>query len=102
MTTVHFACSLGTPSTTVDTAGAMDYDVTLTIGDVEIDGEITLVPSQHDGTLGSWGQPDHWISSGLLAEIRKLPESAQQAILAVLDDPEDCEIEIDFQKETDK
>lgn len=61
--------------------GAGGWDCDVTYGDV--DGEATLLPSEHDGHPASWGQPDHWLSAELL---RALPEddgdrrAAMQAI----------------------
>ncbi len=49
------------PSICCDAAGAVDADVT--IGDIE--GEVTLVPSDYDGQLTSWGSLDHWASASL-------------------------------------
>jgi hypothetical protein len=71
-TTIHIAPSIGTPSTTVDTAGAMDYSVTLTIGDRVVECEVTLVPSQYDGRLGAWGDLDNWLSGPGVAVVRSL------------------------------
>lgn len=45
-------------SSLVDTAGAVDANVT-------VDGVrygVTLCPRQYDGVLDSWGDIDHWIS----------------------------------------
>lgn len=49
------------PSTCCDTTGAIDAEVM--VGDLE--GEVTLVPSEYDGRLDSWGSIDHWASSSL-------------------------------------
>jgi hypothetical protein len=51
----------------------MDVDVTVTIDGRDIDGEVTLVPMD-GGTYGSWGQPDHWVRSNLLSELRSLSD----------------------------
>jgi hypothetical protein len=62
--------SSASPSTCTDVPGAVDVDVTVTIGDRVIEGEVTLVPAQYDGRLVSYGTaPDQWISGGLLAEL---------------------------------
>lgn len=68
---IHVAASVGTPSDCTDVEGAIDVDVTVTIGAQEYDGEVTLAPQQqHDGRLAAYGSaPDYWISSGLLAEL---------------------------------
>lgn len=64
------------PSGCVDMDGAIDVDVEVTIGGRTISGEVTLVPSEYDGTLVSYGtSPDHWISGGLLASMRDLPDA---------------------------
>ena len=83
---IHIAPSIGTPSTCVDTAGALDYDVTVTIGDREIEGEITLSPQQYDGRLASWGgSPDHWVSGGLLQTLRTLDDTTFRSALAAIE-----------------
>lgn len=95
MTTVHYAFSIGTPSQHSDSPGALDYDVTLTIGDVEIEGEVTLYPDEANGGMGPCGSPlDGWVSSALLAALNKLPQSAREDVIAGLADPTDGEIEI--------
>ncbi len=45
--------------------GVRGWDVDVTVDGVE--GAVTLVPSESDGTPSAWGQPDHWVSGGLLA-----------------------------------
>jgi hypothetical protein len=45
--------SVGTPSMIVETAGAIDYDVTLTIGGSDIECTVTLIPDEYDGRLSS-------------------------------------------------
>lgn len=60
-------------SACVDIAGAVDVDVTVTIGGRPIAGEVTLAPRQYDGTLAAYGPaPDHWISGALLSALRQL------------------------------
>lgn len=65
---IHVECSAPTAGTTG--AGGWDLDVTVTIDDRELEGELTLLPSEHDGSPSAWGAPDNWVSSGLLAELR--------------------------------
>lgn len=63
------------PSSLVETAGAVDADV-------EVDGvpySVTLVPSQHDGSLAAWGSLDHWISG---PSIRSLSGDTLDEIVA--------------------
>lgn len=82
---IRIAPSIGTRSTCVDTEGALDYDVTVTIGDLEIEGEVTLAPSQYDGQLDSWGaSPDHWVSDGLLRVLRDLPDARFREVLGTI------------------
>lgn len=68
------------PSTCLDIAGAVDVDVTVTIGDRVLDGEVTLAPQQYDGLLAAYGSsPDQWISGALLAALRQLDDAAFRA-----------------------
>lgn len=70
----------GRPSTCVDIDGALDVEVTVTIGGRTIEGEVTLAPRQYDGQLAAYGSsPDHWISGGLLAALRRLDDDAFRA-----------------------
>lgn len=88
---VHVAVSVGSASSCVETVGAMDYDVTLTIGSVEHTGEITLVPGT-DGRLSSWGPSvDAWVSGDLLRAMRQacLPDALWRATVAALASRED-------------
>ncbi len=89
--TVRFAVLDGEPSTHYPedeqaVNGALDYDVTLTIGDQEIEGGITLYPDRaNGGTMGPCGSPrDGWVSSTILVAIDKLGEMAAREILGVL------------------
>lgn len=92
-TTITLAFSIGTPSTCVDTAGALDYSVTVTIGTWEIEGEITLVPD-HTGEPTSWGTLDHWMSGSLVALARALPDPAARDLTQALASCEDTEIDV--------
>jgi len=65
---IHVECSAPTAGTTG--AGGWDLDVTVTIDGREIEGELTLLPSEQDGRPSAWGAPDNWVSSGLLAGLR--------------------------------
>lgn len=70
---IHVAASLGTPSSCLDIPGALDIDVTVTVGDVTIDGEITLAPRQYDGRLAAYGATaDHWVSGAMLAQLARM------------------------------
>ena len=62
---VRISAGSARPSARAD--GATDVDVTLTIGLVAVEGEVTLVPSEHG--LSSWGAPDNWVSRDLLKVI---------------------------------
>lgn len=91
---VHVAVSVGSASSCVETVGAMDYDVTLTIGSVEHTGEITLIPGT-DGRLSSWGPSvDAWISGDLLRAMRQacLPDALWRATVAALAAREDGDV----------
>lgn len=79
------------PSTTVETDGAMDIDVTLTVDGVTTEGEVTLCPAQYDGSLASWGDPEHWVSGALLAAVRRIGDDAAERTL--LDEIEAAAIE---------
>ena len=69
--TVTITTSTGSPSTCVDGDGAQDYDVTLTVGDVSVEGEVTLCVD-HEGNLSPWGSLDNWLSSSLCDVVRSL------------------------------
>lgn len=45
-------------SDTVETEGAVDATVMVSGEEYQV----TLIPSEHDGELSSWGDIDHWIS----------------------------------------
>lgn len=97
--TIHIAPSVGTPSTCCETEGALDYDVTLTIGDVETQIEVTLVPRQYDGKLDKWGEMDHWLSASGVAVLRRLSDDARRhvadEIVAACVAGESSEIEVE-------
>ena len=86
---VRVAASVGTSSTRVETAGAVDVKVTVTLPDGRrtVEGEVTLIPSQDDddGELSAWGQPDDWVDSGLLSALRALPADEYRTALYVLE-----------------
>jgi hypothetical protein len=90
VTTVHIAISTGTPSDHYPADeqarnGALDYDVTLTIGEAVIEGGITLYTDPVNGGMSSCGSPrDGWVSSPILVAIDKLGESAAREILGHL------------------
>jgi hypothetical protein len=73
------------PSTCTDTAGAIDIDVTVTINGVSLDGEVTLSPQQYDGALGAFGDPDQWVSGGLLRHLRMLDDSDFRTVLDTIE-----------------
>jgi hypothetical protein len=52
--------------------GAVDVDVEVTIAGVQVQGEVTLIKGEYDGDLGSWGSPDHWVSSPVLDALTKV------------------------------
>lgn len=73
-------------STCIDNEGALDVDVTvvLDIRDrairdcdyITVEGEVTLAPCQHDGSLAVYGNsPDQWMTGALLATLRHLPDA---------------------------
>lgn len=64
------ACTVVASAPTASTCAprAWDVDVTVTIGDREIDGEVTLVRDAH-GDPAAWGQRDHWCSAALLSAL---------------------------------
>lgn len=52
------------PSSTVETEGAID--ATVYLADVDVTGDVTLIPSDYDGSLSTWGTGlDHWSESVL-------------------------------------
>lgn len=80
-----------------DDPDARDVDVSITIGGVEHDGEVTLRLSDFDHEYSAWGDPDHWISGDLLEALRSLDEQRfavacgnieAAAIHAIANDPD--------------
>lgn len=70
ITEIAVVASSPRASTVTDESGAIDVDVTVTLGERSVAGEVTLAPQQFDGRLAAYGTaPDQWISGGLLAEI---------------------------------
>jgi hypothetical protein len=77
-----------TSSAYLDTAGAVDVDVTIRIGGRTVEGEVTLVPSDDGnraGVLVAYGSPDHWISRSMLAALETLPPSAFREALSEIE-----------------
>jgi len=57
-------------ATSTGVAGGVDVDVSLMLPDgTELEGEVTLMRREYDGSYGEWGAPDNWISGRLLGEI---------------------------------
>ena len=92
---IHLAISAGTrssyyPSDEQTANGAMDYDVTLTIGDIVTEGGITLYRDRINGGMSTCGTPlDGWCGATILSAIDGLPESRRRAVidaLSMLDD----------------
>jgi hypothetical protein len=55
----------------VDLAGAADVDVNIHYDGRDICGEVTVVPAEDGNGYAPYGvQPDQWIASDLLAELR--------------------------------
>lgn len=84
---VHVAISVGSPSDCSEAEGAMDYDVTLTIGRVEHEGGITLYPDRINGGMGPCGAPlDGWVSGEILRALDEanLPNALWRATVAAL------------------
>ena len=52
----------------------------------EVDGEVTLLPAA-DGRpgYGAWGQPDHWVSAGLLRALEALSEETRRRALSEIE-----------------
>lgn len=74
---ITYRATASRPSTCLDLTehpGAVDVDVRATLPDgTTYDGEITLSPSNYDGTLEPCGPaPDYWISGKLLQAINAL------------------------------
>lgn len=63
------------PSGCVETEGAVDADVAVTLDGTVIRGEVTLVPAQYDGRLSSWGSPDNWLSGPLVEALYALDDA---------------------------
>jgi len=76
---MEIACSNVRPGET----GAGGWDLDVTVDGVE--GELTLLPRAYDGQPGSWGSPDHWVSSPLLDSLREDPERLRDALATIED-----------------
>lgn len=64
-------------STTVETQGAVDADVTYQGREYQV----TLCPAEYDGTLSMWGQRDHWIGGeGIYGLSREDLETIEAAV----------------------
>jgi hypothetical protein len=105
-TSIKITATPGTPSGCCDTAGALDYHVTIErTGETgypdpfPLECEVTLVPSEYDGTLCTWGQLDHWLSgSGVALASALSPEGCTdlcRAIEAACRDQAAQEIDLD-------
>lgn len=87
MTTVHIAPSIGSPSAHYPTdeqerLGALDYGVTLTIGERQIEGGITLYVDKVNGGMGTCGTPlEVWCGGEILAAIGALSAESQRLVL---------------------
>ncbi len=88
--TAHISCSIGTPSehyTAWDQAcnGALDYDVTITIGTVEIEGSVTLYRDVANGGMSTGGAPlDGWCSIEIVHLAHSLTDASRKALLGEL------------------
>jgi hypothetical protein len=67
-----------------DRPKARDVDVTVTIDGERLEGEVTLLPAQHDGSYGSWGDADNWVSGKLLQRLLRLDEAGKIEVERVL------------------
>lgn len=96
-TTIHIAPSIGTSSTCTDADGALDYSVTLSVDEVEIEIEVTLIPE--DGALSAWGSLEHWISPQGVRVLRALSDTAARQLASEIEaacsDGEEREVEVD-------
>ena len=94
---IHLAISAGTPSDHYPADeraanGALDYDVTLTIGDTATEGGITLYPDEN-GKMSTCGTPlDGWCGSTILDAIKALPEQRRRAVLDALSSLDDGDV----------
>lgn len=63
--------------------GGVDVTVTVTIGEVELDGEVTLV-RDHEGRWSSWGDVSHWVEERLLRQLTDRLAGASRQLDRVL------------------
>ena len=81
---IHLAISIGTPSDYYPADeqavnGALDYDVTMTIGDREIEGGITLYRDRVNGGMSPCGAPlDGWVSSEILRALEDVSDGLRR------------------------
>jgi len=58
------------PSSCTDSAGALDCGVEIELADTVLSGELTLLPREDGSGYDSWGEPGHWVESGLLVQLQ--------------------------------
>ncbi len=78
--------SIGTPTACLPDGEGYDFDVDVTVGDVTVSGEVTLVPSadsRHTG-LVTWGALDNWASSEIVKLVREHDLSIADLACAVV------------------
>ena len=103
-TTITVSAHVGTPSTTVETAGAEDYEIRIDITGrqlLTIVTGATLQPHpdpREGGRLSAWGEIDHWLGGAAVAYALTLTARDRRALCAAIvtacRTTEDTEIEI--------
>ena len=63
----------------IDDLESVDVDFQLELGELELDGEVTLV-RDHTGSYASWGEPANWLDGRCLAAIRESDANTQQVL----------------------
>lgn len=76
--------------------GGIDVDVTVTLGEVDLTGEVTLCPDRINGGWVAYGDgAEHWVSGGLLRELAARCRDGRDtgALRGVLDEIEAAAVE---------
>lgn len=105
MPTITITASNATASTTVETEGAMDYDIAIGVNEQEpVKAEVTLIPSgkQNYDLLDSWGNDlQHWLTNSAIEIADTLDRPGREQYLRAIveacrmDEPQTVDVEND-------
>jgi|HubBroStandDraft_1064217.scaffolds.fasta_scaffold914126_1 hypothetical protein len=85
MTGVTVAAS-NARATSTGVTGGLDVDFRCVVDGAELEGEVTLVPDEQDGTTyQAWGSPDNWIDGRTVAALRDLDRDSYRHVLDAIE-----------------